>query len=373
MSSDARTIVYESADSGGRYELIVHDVGTGTEHLLQQGPAVPAGFGKHLPLYFDPRLSDDGSAVLYLRDDPASGNKQLIYELTNGSGMRRLAPSSDVPEGVISGILSGDNTTAYAATPLGRILRISVPSGKIDELAGPTPQLYQLQNTASGSVNWISGAALTAGGALPKVQVGDFEAPVISAEPALVKFQIPWEVRPGHDVEVRLQHGDPPPFESVLTYPAATITARFLNPMASPFSIGLVPQGLANHENFRSYVTPSNPALPGEIIHFYMAGAGPVTPPVSTGQKTPTSGTPHRAVYPFLNCSVTNITTSSTQFLNAPVRSLGLAPGYIGLYQMDIQVPEGLVNADSPLTCESRDLENGGHHLPNTDLYVRVP
>jgi uncharacterized protein (TIGR03437 family) len=293
--------------------------------------------------------------------------------LTSGSGMRRLAPSTDLPEGVVSGILSGDNTTALAATPLGRIIRISVPSGKIDELAGPTPQLNQIQNTASGSVSWISGAALAAGGTLPKVQVGDFEAPIISAESALVKFQIPWEVRPGQNVEVRLQYGDPPPFESVLTYPSATLTPRFLNPMASPFSVGLVPPGLANHEDFRSYVTPSNPALPGETIHFYMAGAGPVTPSISTGQKTPTSGPAHRAVYRPLNCTVTNITMASTQELNAPVRFLGLAPGYLGLYQMDIQVPQGLVNANSPLSCEFSDLENGGHQSPETDLYVRVP
>lgn len=69
------------------------------------------------------------------------------------------------------------------------MLRIAVAAGKIGELAGATPQLDQIQNSASGSVNWISGAALTAGGNFPKLLLGDLEAPVISAAPSLVKFQ----------------------------------------------------------------------------------------------------------------------------------------------------------------------------------------
>jgi len=109
--------------------------------------------------------------------------------------------------------LSGDGTIAYAATPDGRILRISVPSGDTDELAGRTPPVNGLQNTGVGWVNWITGAALSAGETLPQVQVGDLPAPVITASSSLVKFQIPWEIRPGKQAEIRLQYGTPPPFE----------------------------------------------------------------------------------------------------------------------------------------------------------------
>ena len=369
MSADARRVVYEAADKGGRYELVVHEIGTGEEHVLQEGPAVPAGLSSNVPAYFQPWIGDDGSAVLFFTVNPLSGVQQLDYEFTNGSGERVLTAPADVPEGVASATLSGDAATVYAGTPMGRMLRVSVPSGKIDELAGPTPQLYQLQNSAPGSVNWIAGAALRSGAALPKVQVGDFEAPVVSAEPSLVKFQIPWEVRPGQQMEVRVQDGATAPFESVLTFTSSAISAQFLNPLAGPFGSGVVPAGLANHEDFRSYVTPSNPALPGETIHYYLAGLGPVAPAIGTGQKTPGSGPLHRAIHPPVFCSVANDTAWGA---TATVRFVGLAPTYLGLYQMDVEVPHGLVNADSALSCGFPDLEQGGYSVLATDLYVRV-
>jgi uncharacterized protein (TIGR03437 family) len=368
MNSEATVIVYEAADPGGKYELIVHHVGTGTEQILQVGPPVPANLPNNTPSYFQPWLSDDGSSVLYLTVD-ASGHQQVFYEATNGSGERALTNLTSVPEGVSAATLSGDGTIAYAATPDGRILRISVPSGKMDELAGRTPQLIQLQNPAVGSVNWISGAALSATGTLPQVLVGDVPAPVISAEPTLVKFQIPWEVHPGQPSEIRLQYGPPPPFESVLTFTAAAINGNFLSPLANPFSGAL----LGLHHDFHLLVTSSDPALPGEIIHFYLTGLGPVTPSVATGERTPASAPLHRVVYPPVFCTVSNIGTTSTGFLNAPVPFVGLAPGYIGLYQMDLQVPQGLVNADSALSCAFRMLEGGGYQVAAVDLYVQVP
>jgi uncharacterized protein (TIGR03437 family) len=369
MNSDATVIVYEAADPGGKYELIAHRVGTRAEQILQVGPPVPANPPNGTPSYFQPWMSDDGSSVLFLTVD-ASGHQQVFYEATNGSGERALTNLTSVPEGVSAATLSGDGTIAYASTPDGRILRISVPSGNMGELAGRTPQLTQLQNSAVGSVNWISGTALSDGGdTLPRVLVGELSAPVISAESTLMKFQIPWEVRTGVPSEIRLQYGTPPPFESVLTFTAAAINGNFLSPLANPFSAAL----LGLHHDFHSLVTSSDPALPGEIIHFYLTGLGPVTPAVATGERTPASGPLHRVVYPPVFCTVTNIAPTGTAYLDAPLPFLGLAPGYIGLYQMDLQVPQGLVNADSPLSCAFRILEGGGYQVAAVDLYVQVP
>ena len=283
------------------------------------------------PTYFHPWLSDDGSSVLFLEPDAGAGFQRAFFEFTNGSGFRQLTSSKDVPEGVTAATLSGNGAIAYVGTPDGRILRISVPSGNIDELAGRTPQLTATENYAPGSVNWISGAALSGDSAQPRVMVGDLEAPLISAQPALVKFQIPWEIPAGRPVEIRLAYGSPPPFESVLTILTATIYANFLDPLTSPFGNSAFPPGLAYHQDFHSLVTTSNPAHE------------------RTGARYTTSRYRPKDTF------------------------LGLAPGYIGLYQMDLQVPEGLVNADSPLSCGFQDLQNGGYRIVATDLYVRVP
>jgi uncharacterized protein (TIGR03437 family) len=258
--------------------------------------------------------------------------------------------------------LSGDGSLAYAGTPNGRILRFSVPSGKMDEVSGATPQLNGLQTVAVGSVTWVLGTALS-DGTHPMITAGDREAPVISAQPSLVKFQIPWETPVDEPVEVRLAYGPPPPFESVLTITTATINAAFL---AQPVVSSDV---LAYHQDFRSFVTPSDPAQPGEIIHFYMSGLGPVTNPLATGQRTPTTGPLHKAIYPpICGVSLTGLVT-----VNAPIRFAGLAPGYVGLYQMDVEVPEGLVLADSQLGCSVPARVSGGFNVFQTDLYVRVP
>jgi uncharacterized protein (TIGR03437 family) len=369
MSADARTIVYEAADTGGRYELIVHHAGTGAEETLQTGPAVPQVVRGPAPTYFQPWISDDGLSVLFL--NAASGNalQQVFIESTNGSGLRQLSKSSDVPEGVNIATLSGDGSLAYAGTPNGRILRVAVATGNSDEISGATPQLNTLETVAVGSVTWVSGAALS-DGTHPKIRIGDREAPVISAQPSVVKFQIPWETLVNQAVEIRIEYGSPPPFESVLNVSTMAIDAAFLGPQANPFAITQFPDGIAYHQDFGSFVTPSNPAQVGETIHFYMSGLGPVTEPLATGQKTPVSGPVHKVIYPPVFCSV-----ALTGFVqgNADVRFAGLAPGYLGLYQLDLKVPSGLANAHSLLNCGFPAPGEGGYTDIYTDLYVRIP
>jgi uncharacterized protein (TIGR03437 family) len=236
-----------------------------------------------------------------------------------------------------------------------------VPSGKIDEISGATPQLETLQTDAVGSVTWVLGTALS-DGTHPAITIGDREAPVISAQPSLVKFQIPWETPVDKPVEVRLAYGPPPPFESVLTVTTATVNAAFLTPPV------VSSNGWAYHQDFRSFVTPSNPAQPGETIHFFMSGLGPVTGPLATGQKTPTSGPLHKAIYP----PICGVPLTGFATLNASIRFAGLAPGYVGLYQLDLEVPSGLVNADSQLGCSFPDPVYGGYNVIQTDLYVRA-
>lgn len=169
-------------------------------------------------------------------------------------------------------------------------------------------------------------------------------------------------------VEIRVAYGPATPFESVLTVTTAEIAAAFLPPSVIP-SESLFKSGLAYHQDFRSFVTPSSPSQPGEIIHFYMSGLGPVTNPLATGQKTPTSGPLHKAIYP-PHCEVP---LTGFVAVDVPVRFAGLAPGYVGLYQMDLQVPTGLMNADSPLGCSFPSPEYGGFTVDETDLYVRIP
>lgn len=83
--------------------------------------------------------------------------------------------------------------------------------------------------------------------------------------------------------------------------------------------------------------TPSNPASAGYVLEIYCTGLGPVSPAVAAG--TPAS--------PTTLSYTTNTVTATVGGQNAQVLFAGLAPGYVGLYQVDLLVPSGLASSNS--------------------------
>src|SRR6185312_4490704 len=77
-------------------------------------------------------------------------------------------------------------------------------------------------------------------------------------------------------------------------------------------------------------ISSSNPAKQGQNISIYCNGLGPVTNQPASGD--PAQGPPN----------LSNTTTAPTVMIdgqNAPVLFSGLAPGYAGLYQINVTVP----------------------------------
>jgi uncharacterized protein (TIGR03437 family) len=84
---------------------------------------------------------------------------------------------------------------------------------------------------------------------------------------------------------------------------------------------------IAAHQDFRSLVTRNQPALPGEILHLYAVGLGPIAPPIETGMPAPSERTPVLAD-PF-ECR-----TGS-----------GPAEVLFGIYQVNVRMPPRLPRA----------------------------
>jgi len=78
-----------------------------------------------------------------------------------------------------------------------------------------------------------------------------------------------------------------------------------------------------------SVVSSGNPASANEVLVVYASGLGPVNGPMVTGQ--PASTTTLQAT--------TQQATATLGSLQAAVSFSGLTPGFIGLYQVNIQVP----------------------------------
>ena len=85
---------------------------------------------------------------------------------------------------------------------------------------------------------------------------------------------------------------------------------------------------------------PSNPAKAGTTISAYVTGSGPVSPAATDGVPTPTT--------PYVYAQASNSATIGN--LPATVSFAGLAPGFVGLVQMNIEVPAGLAPGSYPLS-----------------------
>jgi uncharacterized protein (TIGR03437 family) len=76
-------------------------------------------------------------------------------------------------------------------------------------------------------------------------------------------------------------------------------------------------------------VTAANPAKAGETVVIFCTGLGVTKPPVVSGRAA--SGEP-----------VVAATTVAIGGKDAPVAFAGLAPGFVGLYQVNAVVPSGV-------------------------------
>jgi uncharacterized protein (TIGR03437 family) len=84
--------------------------------------------------------------------------------------------------------------------------------------------------------------------------------------------------------------------------------------------------GVFLHANF-SLITGASPALPGETILIFMTGLGAVKPTIVDGAPGPTTS----SILATMSVLIDNITSV--------VSYQGLAPGFAGLYQVNVTVP----------------------------------
>jgi uncharacterized protein (TIGR03437 family) len=120
---------------------------------------------------------------------------------------------------------------------------------------------------------------------------------------------------------------------------------------ASPgefFRIGATQFGAFQHASDYSLVTSDNPAAPGELLVGYATGLPAPSPPVPTGQVTPLS--------PFYQVAQVTEDPRGTTLLflvenNTPlsVSFLGLAPGEIGVYQINFTLDPQAASGNVPV------------------------
>jgi uncharacterized protein (TIGR03437 family) len=335
LSADSREIVYEAAPVGGNYELHGYSVATGQDLILATGAGAPAD-SRNLSSYFHPSLTKDGSLVAYIL------NNQLVVQATHTLGARHLASAAD---GFTDAVISGNGNVVYAVTGSDRLLRADVTSGAIMELSAAVPRI-QIVSGALVPGARVDLSVSPVGAPDPAILTDAGAAPIIARSSSAVTFQIPWAAQAGSTAKMVVSR-NPSDFEEDDDNPVQSAVPQFYTlPVSGSVN---PPYALAAHQDFSALVTDQNPAKIGEFIHLYFTGLGMVAPAIATGVAAPI-GPLYRLVTPF-----------SCQFLQAsgvlPAAMLfaGLAPLFIGVEQVDLQIPSGLTVTHPTIGCTSNN------------------
>ncbi len=76
------------------------------------------------------------------------------------------------------------------------------------------------------------------------------------------------------------------------------------------------------------------------MVIVYCTGLGVTQPGVAPGQGAPSAEPLARVVAPV---------TATVGGVTAPVQFAGLTPGFVGLYQVNVQIPSGVPSGSAPL------------------------
>lgn len=305
---------------------------------------------------------DNGPAVDASFDEPtgiALDSNGFLYVCdTDNNRIRKIAPDGTVTTIAGAGVpgFSGDGgaaSNALLSFPRGIVVDSAfnvyvsdTGNNVVRKLQPSTPAI-----AAGGVVNAASFAAQLSPGGLASVFGSNFAgaggsaaslplpprvggasvlvngvaAPVLYAGPSQINFQIPWETKPG---------------SATVTVNSGGMVTNQVNVTIQPAAPGLFVSGshaIVQNSDF-SLNSSSNPAKAGTFIMAYLTGAGAVSPQPADGAAAG-AGSNVTSSY---SATIGGVAVKTIQFA-------GLAPGFVGLWQFNIEVPSGVTAGDLPL------------------------
>jgi uncharacterized protein (TIGR03437 family) len=166
------------------------------------------------------------------------------------------------------------------------------------------------------------------------VSVNFNPVPLIFVSPLQINFQIPWEVAGSSQGLISV---------NVAGIAGSAATLQFSNAAPAVFALNQSGSGpgavlIANSTLLAqpASVGGARPAAKGEFISIFCTGLGPVSPPQADGQPAPS--TPASLLAP------PSVTIGGQP---ATVSFAGLAPGFVGLYQVNAMVPLNAPSGDA--------------------------
>ena len=306
-----------------------------------------SGLAVNAELYDPFGVAVDSAGYVYIADTFNSRIRKVSADgvITTIAGSGRLGYSGDGGSATSASLyfprdVAVDSAgNVYVSDEINNVIRLLQPvapviSGNaVVNAANFTPQISPGALATVFALN-ITGVTASASAPLPpslagvSVSVNGVNAPILYVTSTQVNFQVPWGTNVGSATLTISSNGV---VGNTVTVPVATAAPGL-------FTYG---SGRAVVQNFDfSLNTSSNPAKVGSTVMAYLTGSGPVNPPVNNGALSPSN--------PLAN--ITSSYSAKMGSASANVSFAGLAPGFVGLVQMNIVVPAGLAKGDYPLT-----------------------
>jgi uncharacterized protein (TIGR03437 family) len=289
-----------------------------------------------------------GSSVTHF--DLATGNAIASHVVdSHGFMVKQLAIPGNIFSGVVTntatvaggGELNTSNDSASDATTI----QPPPPAPPAFTPASIVNAATFMPTVAAGSIASVFGSGLSFGTAsasgipLPTTlasssfQFHDRGAPLFFASPGQVNLQVPWELAGQAQASVVAIVG------AVLSNQQTVSLAPFAPGI---FTLNEAGSGAVVIAGTSLYAGPqsvpgSRPAHPGEFISIYATGLGAVSNPPATGSAA-------QADPPSVTTTTPTVTVGG---MHAVMSFSGLAPGGVGLYQVNVQVPIGAPAGDA--------------------------
>ncbi len=179
-----------------------------------------------------------------------------------------------------------------------------------------------------------------------QVIIGGIPAPLYFVSPGQIDALLPSELTPGNNYQVVVNAN------GALSTPTS-IQVSSATPGIAAFASGQI---VAQHGDY-SLVSEASPAKPGEYLVIYLAGLGQTGVTVADGAPSPLPS----------DLTLLSPLVAPTLTLNGagiPIYFSGLTPGYVGLYQMNFQVPPGMPSGDLQLVVSQGGQPSNSTVLP---------
>ncbi|MGI8743299.1 MAG: hypothetical protein ACR2NN_12160 [Bryobacteraceae bacterium] len=283
---------------------------------------------------------------------------------TTGSTIVLTADPTGLTPGTYSGTAVVASNGANSALSVPVELDVLAPSGPIAKAGGVVNNATFMagESVAQGDIVALFGDQLisgdpasaltlplssTLGGA--QVFVNDQPAPVYFVSAGQINFQIPFDAALGEGtvrVERNGQRGN------IVSVTIARSVPRLLRLTIGDYGI------ITNQDqSFPIPATPglsSHPAKVGDVLTIYALGLGPTSPAVASGVASPAAEPLARVVTNPKVCFGTP--TPFNQANCVTPQFAGLSPNFVGLYQINVQIPAGVPTGDTlPLRLTTDD------------------